>query len=116
MAAVASCVDMYVCVCVCVCVRARAQACKGASGMYLLGHVCKRLNLHEEAAKWLALALQRDPLLWCAYEDLCAIGVARAHKHTNTHTITYILAREHTVTYTPTREKCPHVRAEGCPG
>ena len=28
----------------------------------------------EEAADYLCAALSQDPLLWCAYEDLCLLG------------------------------------------
>jgi hypothetical protein len=49
----------------------------GAAGQYLLARICRATSRFKAAARHLAAALQLDPLLWCAYEELCALG-ARA--------------------------------------
>ncbi|KAK9825199.1 hypothetical protein WJX81_006564 [Elliptochloris bilobata] len=46
----------------------------GAAGYYLLGRVCRLSNRAKQAVKFFASALALDPLLWCAYEELCILG------------------------------------------
>lgn len=46
----------------------------GAAGYYLLGRVCRLSNRQKQAAQFFAAALALDPLLWCAYEELCILG------------------------------------------
>ena len=52
----------------------RAQVPCGAAGHYLLGRICVLSNRHDSAVAHLCDALRADPLLWCAYEELCALG------------------------------------------
>ncbi|EIE23188.1 TPR-like protein [Coccomyxa subellipsoidea C-169] len=46
----------------------------GAAGYYLLGKICALSNRHDTAIHYYAAALTLDPLLWCAYEELCNLG------------------------------------------
>ena len=46
----------------------------GAHGLYLLGRVCKETGRDKAAAAHFADALALDPFMWCAYEELCALG------------------------------------------
>ena len=46
----------------------------GAAGYYLLGRVCRLSNRAKQAVQYFAAALALDPLLWCAYEELCILG------------------------------------------
>ena len=54
--------------------KCRAQVPHGAAGYYLLGRVCRLSNRQKQAAQFFAAALALDPLLWCAYEELCILG------------------------------------------
>jgi tetratricopeptide (TPR) repeat protein len=47
----------------------------GAYGIYLLGVVKRRLGTPKLAVKYFRKALELNPLLWCAYENLCQLGV-----------------------------------------
>jgi hypothetical protein len=53
---------------------AQVQVLGGAAGLYLMGRICVLTNRHEAAGQHFAAALRADPLLWCAYEELCALG------------------------------------------
>lgn len=55
-----------------------AQVPNGAAGYYLLGRICVLSNRHESAIQYFAAALTLDPLLWCAYEELCNLGEQNA--------------------------------------
>lgn len=46
----------------------------GAAGLYLLGRVYRKLGDAQGAKAALVHALQLSPLLWSAYEELCALG------------------------------------------
>ncbi|GFR53132.1 hypothetical protein Agub_g15849, partial [Astrephomene gubernaculifera] len=46
----------------------------GPAGLYLLGKVCRLTNCMSEAKDYYFRALRLNPLLWCAYEELCAVG------------------------------------------
>lgn len=46
----------------------------GAAGHYLLGRICRLSGRHKEAETHFAAALTLDPLLWCAFEELCMLG------------------------------------------
>lgn len=46
----------------------------GAPGLYLLGRVYRLLHRTADAKEFFLKALRRDPLLWSAYEELCALG------------------------------------------
>lgn len=46
----------------------------GAAGFYLLGHICRASGRKVQAIKHLKTALELNPLLWSAYEDLCQLG------------------------------------------
>lgn len=46
----------------------------GAAGQYLLGLVCKETGRRAAAVAHLAAALAADPFMWCAHEQLCALG------------------------------------------
>eukprot|EP00877_Chromochloris_zofingiensis_P008854 jgi/Chrzof1/4221/Cz14g03180.t1 len=50
------------------------QVPNGAAGLYLLGRICRLTNRQAKAAEYYAKALRLDPLLWTAYEELCALG------------------------------------------
>ena len=49
-------------------------ACGGAAGEYLLGLICKETGRRAAAVARFTRALTADPLMWCAYEGLCALG------------------------------------------
>ena len=57
---------MHACAC--------AQVPCGAAGHYLLGRICALSNRHDSAVAHFCDALRADSLLWCAYEELCALG------------------------------------------
>ena len=46
----------------------------GAAGVYLLGRVYQLSNRHNLAVREFQRALQIDPLMWCAFEQLCALN------------------------------------------
>ena len=46
----------------------------GAAGEYLLGMICRDTGRRAAAIARFARALTADPLMWCAYEGLCALG------------------------------------------
>ena len=46
----------------------------GAAGFYLLGRIYQLSNRHSAAIAYYQTALQVDPMLWSAYEELCALG------------------------------------------
>lgn len=46
----------------------------GAAGHYLLGRICRLSGRQKEAETHFAAALTLDPLLWCAFEELCMLG------------------------------------------
>lgn len=49
-------------------------ACGGAAGEYLLGRICKDTGRKPAAVAHFTRALAIDPLMWSAYEGLCALG------------------------------------------
>ena len=49
----------------------------GAAGHYLLGRICRLSGRQKEAEGHFAAALTLDPLLWCAFEELCMLGEPR---------------------------------------
>lgn len=53
---------------------AASQVPNGASGFYLLGRIYQLSNRHSAAIAYYATALQLDPMLWSAFEELCALG------------------------------------------
>ena len=50
----------------------------GAAGQYLLGRICRLSSRQKEAEGHFAAALTLDPLLWCAFEELCMLGTSLA--------------------------------------
>ena len=50
------------------------QVPKGSAGYYLLGRICGLTNRHRAAVSYQRAALTLDPLMWCAYEELCNLG------------------------------------------
>ncbi|KAJ0403607.1 hypothetical protein ATCC90586_008760 [Pythium insidiosum] len=46
----------------------------GAAGLYLLGRICRRANRRQQAVEFFVMALELDPSLWSAYEELCDLG------------------------------------------
>lgn len=46
----------------------------GAAGLYLLGKIYQLSNRHPVAIAYYRDALQLDPMMWCALEELCALG------------------------------------------
>ena len=53
------------------------QVPNGAAGHYLLGRVSRLGGRNTEAREHFVRALRLDPLMWSAYEELCAIGGVR---------------------------------------
>ncbi|XP_010526443.1 PREDICTED: cell division cycle protein 27 homolog B isoform X2 [Tarenaya hassleriana] len=53
-----------------------AEIPNGAAGHYLLGLVYKLTDRMKNAVQQFRQALTTDPLLWGAYEELCALGAA----------------------------------------
>lgn len=51
-----------------------AQVPNGAAGYYLLGRVYQLSNRHNIAVAYYNTALQLDPMMWCAHEELCTLG------------------------------------------
>ena len=47
---------------------------EAAAGEYLLGVICKETGRRAAAVARFTRALTADPLMWCAYEGLCALG------------------------------------------
>lgn len=46
----------------------------GAAGFYLLGRIYQLSNRHSAAIAYYSTAVQLDPMLWSAYEELCSLG------------------------------------------
>ncbi|PRW57027.1 CDC27 family isoform 1 [Chlorella sorokiniana] len=46
----------------------------GGAGFYLLGRIHQLSNRHSTAIAYYSTALQADPMLWSAFEELCALG------------------------------------------
>mmetsp|Transcript_7008 Transcript_7008/g.25848 ORF Transcript_7008/g.25848 Transcript_7008/m.25848 type:complete len:818 (-) Transcript_7008:193-2646(-) len=46
----------------------------GAAGYFLLGMICKRTDRRTAAVKHFCTALNLDPFLWSAFEELCVLG------------------------------------------
>lgn len=46
----------------------------GAAGLFLLGRIARLTSRQQEAAKHYSAALERDPLLWQAFQELCQLG------------------------------------------
>lgn len=46
----------------------------GAAGLYLLGRVNRLVGRAQDAREHYVRALRLNPLMWCAYEELCALG------------------------------------------
>ena len=56
------------------CLLAGMQVPNGAAGLYMLGRIYQLSNRHSAAIAYYNTALQRDPMLWSAYEELCVLG------------------------------------------
>jgi len=52
-----------------------AQVAGGAAGYLLLGRIARMTNRRDQAAAHFSAALEHDPLLWQAFEELCHLGV-----------------------------------------
>jgi hypothetical protein len=52
----------------------RSQVPNGGAGFYLLGRIHQLSNRHSAAIAYYSTALQLDPMLWCAFEELCGLG------------------------------------------
>ncbi|GFH12736.1 uncharacterized protein HaLaN_08479 [Haematococcus lacustris] len=46
----------------------------GAAGLYLLGRVYRLVGRLQDAKEQYVQALRLNPLMWSAYEELCALG------------------------------------------
>eukprot|EP00198_Chlamydomonas_reinhardtii_P011747 XP_001701084.1 subunit of anaphase promoting complex [Chlamydomonas reinhardtii] len=46
----------------------------GPAGLYLMGRCCRLTHCMAEAKDFYLRALRGNPLLWSAYEELCAVG------------------------------------------
>ncbi|XP_023531375.1 cell division cycle protein 27 homolog B-like isoform X1 [Cucurbita pepo subsp. pepo] len=53
-----------------------AEIPNGAAGHYLLGLIYRYTDRRRSAIQHFQLALSLDPLMWCAYEELCVLGAA----------------------------------------
>lgn len=53
---------------------AHIQVPNGGVGFYLLGRIHQLSNRHSTAIAYYSTALQADPMLWSAFEELCALG------------------------------------------
>ena len=51
-----------------------AQVAGGAAGHLLLGRIARLTNRRNDAAAHFNAALERDPLMWQAFEELCHLG------------------------------------------
>lgn len=52
----------------------------GAAGLYLLGKVYQLSNRHTAAITNFRNALHADPMMWCAFEELCLLGAEQETK------------------------------------
>eukprot|EP00887_Chlorella_sp_A99_P004840 scaffold4.g4840.t1 len=50
------------------------QVPNGAAGFYLLGRIYQLSNRHSAAMHYYNSAVQLDPMLWSAFEELCVLG------------------------------------------
>ena len=50
------------------------QVPNGAAGFYLLGRIYQLSNRHSAAIAYYSTAVQLDPMMWSAYEELCTLG------------------------------------------
>jgi len=50
------------------------QVPNGAAGLHLLGRIARLTGRDQAAAAWFVKALRADPMLWSAYDQLCALG------------------------------------------
>ena len=46
----------------------------GAAGFHLLGKLYQMTNRHANAIVAFSTALKLDPMMWCAFEELCVLG------------------------------------------
>lgn len=46
----------------------------GGAGQLLLGRACRALGRLDDAKAALTKALRMNPMLWVAFEELCALG------------------------------------------
>ena len=46
----------------------------GAAGLYVLGSICEKGNRANHAIAYYELALEKDALMWVAYDALCRLG------------------------------------------
>ncbi|ETW00923.1 hypothetical protein, variant [Aphanomyces invadans] len=46
----------------------------GASGLFLLGRIYRRLHRNDQAIECFKESLHQDPFLWSAFENLCELG------------------------------------------
>ncbi|XP_022144936.1 cell division cycle protein 27 homolog B isoform X2 [Momordica charantia] len=53
-----------------------AEIPNGAAGHYLLGLIYRYTDRKRSAIQHFQQALSLDPLMWCAYEELCILGAA----------------------------------------
>eukprot|EP00803_Ostreobium_quekettii_P008957 evm.model.scf_2531EXC.1 EVM.evm.TU.scf_2531EXC.1 scf_2531EXC:7324-14576(-) len=50
------------------------EAPMSAEGLYLLGKICRMTHRNHTAKEYYVQALNKDPMLWCAFEELCKLG------------------------------------------
>ena len=60
----------------------------GAAGLYLLGRVYQLSNRHTPAVKHYLKSLKLDPLLWCAFEQLCVLSPEDAKAYLDMNPVT----------------------------
>lgn len=51
------------------------QVPNGAYGQFLLGRIAKLSNRHDKAVAHFEQCLLLNPMMWSAFEELCALGV-----------------------------------------
>ena len=57
------------------------QVAGGAAGLLLLGRIARLTGRQAEAAAHFSAALERDPLTWVAFEELCQLGAPFPSPH-----------------------------------
>ncbi len=76
----------------------------GAAGLYVLGSICEKGNRANHAIAYYELALEKDALMWVAYDALCRLGADVDPQHTFRRDAPHSLKNE-TVVDPPTASK-----------
>ena len=76
----------------------------GAAGLYVLGAICEKGHRANHAIAYYELALEKDALMWVAYDALCRLGADVDPQHTFRRDAPHALKNE-TVVEPPTASK-----------